>query len=117
MTAYRCYFLGEDGKIKNAEFVESPTDAVALERAERRLASCGHPAIEVWDRDRHIGTVGHSRVLDEEREARQHRIVVASDPDAARQDPGPNDDIAILARDLGTRRGSGPRSSLDEGES
>jgi hypothetical protein len=61
MIAYRCYFLGEDGKIKNSEMIECPTDAAALEEAERRLAACDYPAIEVWEMARRIGTVGRSK--------------------------------------------------------
>src|SRR6185312_6192011 len=33
---YRCYFLGEDGKIQGAEVIEAETDAAALEAAEQR---------------------------------------------------------------------------------
>ena len=60
MIAYRCYFLGEDDKIKGFEIIECASDAAALEEAERRLATCGYPAIEVWDRGRYIGKVGDS---------------------------------------------------------
>jgi hypothetical protein len=58
MTTYRFYMLSDDGKICRAEAVECPTDAAALEVAEGRLASCDHPAMEVWDRARLIGSVG-----------------------------------------------------------
>jgi hypothetical protein len=61
MTAYRCYLLGEDGKIKRYEVIESPTDAAVLEEAEQRLATCGYPAIEVWEKTRRIGIVSHSK--------------------------------------------------------
>jgi hypothetical protein len=47
---YRFYLLDNNGKIKSADVVECPTDAVALEEAERRLATCGEPEVEVWDR-------------------------------------------------------------------
>ena len=47
MIAYRCYLLGEDDKIKRAEVIECPTDAAALQEAERRLATYERPAIEV----------------------------------------------------------------------
>lgn len=60
MMAYRCYFLSEDDKIKGFEIIECPSDTAALERAEQRLATCGYPAIEVWDRARYIGIVGDS---------------------------------------------------------
>ena len=56
-TAYRCYLLGEDGKIKRSEIIECPTDAAALKEAERRLATCGYPKIEVWDKAQRIGIV------------------------------------------------------------
>ena len=61
MIAYRCYLLGEDDKIKRAEVIECPTDAAALQEAERRLATCERPAIEVWDKARRVGIVGHSK--------------------------------------------------------
>jgi hypothetical protein len=60
MIAYRCYLLGGDGKIKRAEVIECPTDAAALQEAERRLATCEHPSIEVWERARRVGIVGYS---------------------------------------------------------
>ena len=59
MTIYRCYFVGRDDKIKSAEVIECPTDAAALEEAEQKLASSEHPVIEVWDKARRVGTVGH----------------------------------------------------------
>ena len=61
MIAYRCYLLGEDDKIKSAEVIECPTDAAALQEAERRLATYERPAIEVWDKARRVGIVGHSK--------------------------------------------------------
>jgi hypothetical protein len=61
MVAYRCYLLGDDGKIKDSEIIECPTDAAALDEAERRLALCEFPAIEVWDRARRVGIVGPSK--------------------------------------------------------
>jgi hypothetical protein len=61
MTVYRCYFVGEDDKIKGAEVIECSTDAAALQEAERRLAASKHPMIEVWDKARRVGTVGHPK--------------------------------------------------------
>jgi hypothetical protein len=58
MIAYRFYLLGIDGKIKSAEVIECLTDAAALEEAERRFATGGCPAIEIWDKGRVIGRVG-----------------------------------------------------------
>jgi len=57
---YRFYELGNDGRIKRAEVIECSTDAVALEEAERRLLTCGYPAIEVWEGGRRIGAVCRS---------------------------------------------------------
>jgi hypothetical protein len=31
-----------------------------LQEAERRLATCEHPSIEVWERARRVGIVGYS---------------------------------------------------------
>jgi hypothetical protein len=61
MIVYRCYLLGEDDKIKSAEVIECATDAAALQQAKRRLATCEHPMIEVWDKARRVGIVGHSK--------------------------------------------------------
>jgi hypothetical protein len=61
MIAYRCYLVGEDDKIKSAEVIECPTDAAALQEAERRLATSEYPLIEVWDKARRVGTVGHAK--------------------------------------------------------
>jgi hypothetical protein len=59
MMMYRCYLIGHDGKIKSSAVIECPTDAAAMEEAERRLATCGVPAIEVWDKARRVGIVGY----------------------------------------------------------
>jgi hypothetical protein len=61
MTAYRCYLIAEDGKIKGAEVIQCPTDAAALEQAQRRLAGCGYPMIEVWHKAQRIGIVGDTQ--------------------------------------------------------
>ena len=61
MIAYRCYLLDEDGHIKNVQVIECATDAAALEAAQRRLAAADCPAIEVWDKARRVGTIGHAR--------------------------------------------------------
>jgi hypothetical protein len=55
---YRCFFLGADNKIKEAEIIECATDAAALEEAEQKLAASKYLAIEVWDGARRVGTVG-----------------------------------------------------------
>jgi hypothetical protein len=62
MAGYRCYSLGEDGKIRSAINIQCPSDAAAIEEAELRLAACGYPAIEVWQRARRVGIVGRSRI-------------------------------------------------------
>ena len=83
MIAYRCYFLGEDDKIKGFEIIECASDAAALEEAERRLATCGYPAIEVWDRGRYIGEVGASNdrsdITTQDREAQHKEFSVPVD--------------------------------------
>jgi hypothetical protein len=62
MAGYRCYSLGEDGKIRSAVNIQCPSDAAAIKEAERRLATCGYPAIEVWQGARRVGIVGPSRI-------------------------------------------------------
>jgi hypothetical protein len=61
MIAYRCYLIGEDGHIKNSQVIECPSDAAALAEAERGLAASEYPAVEVWDKARRVGRVGHAR--------------------------------------------------------
>jgi hypothetical protein len=80
MIAYRCYFLSEDDKIKSFEIIECASDAAALEEAERRLATCGYPAIEVWDRGRYIGIVGDRLdITAQDREAQYKEFSVPVD--------------------------------------
>lgn len=55
MIAYRCYFLGENGKIKCADDFEAPNDDEALRAAEQRLAGTKFHQIEVWERARRVG--------------------------------------------------------------
>ncbi|HEY1258631.1 MAG TPA: hypothetical protein VGF34_05225 [Stellaceae bacterium] len=70
MKVYRFYFLGSDDKIKkSAELIECPTDAAALAEAEQKLVTSEYHAIEVWDRARCVGKVGH---LKDRREATAH---------------------------------------------
>jgi hypothetical protein len=57
MIAYRCYLLDQNGHITNSQVIECPTDAAALQEAQRRLAAAECPAIEVWDKARRVGAV------------------------------------------------------------
>jgi len=61
MTAYRCYLLDDDEKIKKSEIIECLTDAAALEEAVRKFVSDGYPIIEIWEKERRIGKVRHSQ--------------------------------------------------------
>ena len=47
MSNYRCYFL-------DFRLIECETDSQGQARADRLLAVCGYPGIEVWDRDRRV---------------------------------------------------------------
>ena len=78
MIAYRCYLLGEDGKIKGAEIIECATDAAALDEAERRLAADEYPAIEVWDMARRVGLVGCSQARSQNTASSRERSPVLS---------------------------------------
>ena len=63
MITYRCYLLDIDGKIRGVELIEYLTDGAALEMAELKRATCGFPSIEIWDKARRVGIVGHRRPL------------------------------------------------------
>jgi hypothetical protein len=71
MTAYRCYFLDENGKINGVDIVERETDAAAVEEAQRRRDNSGYPKIEVWDRARLVGIVGDGQAWEITRQERE----------------------------------------------
>ena len=54
MPSYRYYFLDSAGHIADFHLIECETDNQAQVRADRLLAACGYPGIEVWDRDRKV---------------------------------------------------------------
>jgi len=54
MSRYRYYFLDSADHITDFHLIECETDGQAQVRADRLLAACGYPGIEVWDRDRRV---------------------------------------------------------------
>ena len=54
MPSYRCYYLNADDHVAATDFIACDTDAQVGARADRLLAACGYPSIEVWDRDRRV---------------------------------------------------------------
>jgi hypothetical protein len=54
MSSYRYYFLDSADHIADFHLIECETDRQAQTRADRLLAACGYPGIEVWDCDRRV---------------------------------------------------------------
>ena len=54
MSSYRYIFLDSSDHVADYHVIDSETDAQAQARADRLLAACGYPGIEVWDRDRKV---------------------------------------------------------------
>ena len=61
MPEYRAYLIDDEGHIKASTLVSATGDAGAMDRA-RRLTD-DHD-VEVWDRDRRIGTLKRDRPSD-----------------------------------------------------
>jgi hypothetical protein len=54
MPSYRYCFLDSADSIAEFHVIASGTDGEARTRADRLLAACDHPGIEVWDGGRHV---------------------------------------------------------------
>jgi hypothetical protein len=54
MSSYRYIFLDSCDHVADYHVIDSETDTQAQARADRLLAACGYPGIEVWDRDRKV---------------------------------------------------------------
>ena len=52
--SYRYYFLDSADHIADFHLIQCETDSQAQVRADRLLAACGYPSIEVWDCDRRV---------------------------------------------------------------
>jgi hypothetical protein len=56
MLTYRCFFLGRDGRIFDADTADHPDDDAACGWGERLMTS--HKsciAVEIWQMDRRVG--------------------------------------------------------------
>ena len=60
MIGYRCYFLGEDGKIRRAEEFTAANDTAAIDHARAIFAKGDFPGLELWQGGRVIYTDGVS---------------------------------------------------------
>jgi hypothetical protein len=61
MPGYRCYFLGLDGKIVEAEPVEAEDDHAALTLCRRLFAERPqHTSFELWRDDRKLRREGRT---------------------------------------------------------
>jgi hypothetical protein len=54
MPSYRYCFLDSADRIAEFQVIAGLTDDDAQTRADRLLAACDYPGIEVWDRGRHV---------------------------------------------------------------
>ena len=54
MPRYRYCFLDPADRIAEFQAIAGLTDHDAQTRADRLLAACDDPGIEVWDRERHV---------------------------------------------------------------
>jgi hypothetical protein len=54
MPSYRYNFLDSADHITEFQVIAGRSDGEAQTRADRLLAACGYPGIEVWDRGRHV---------------------------------------------------------------
>jgi hypothetical protein len=61
MVAYRCYLLGADGRIAALETLDCGDDEEAIQLAEAIAEARQYWKAEVWDRDRLVARIEHSR--------------------------------------------------------
>lgn len=54
MSSYRYCLLDSADHVAEFHLIECETDSQAQARADRLLAACGYPSIEVWDRGRRV---------------------------------------------------------------
>jgi hypothetical protein len=54
MPRFRFCFLDSTDRVAEFHLIECETDGQAQTRADRLLAACGYPSIEVWDRGRRV---------------------------------------------------------------
>jgi hypothetical protein len=54
MPRYRYCFLDDADHVAEFQLIEGDTDGQARTRADRLLAACAYPGIEVWDHGRRV---------------------------------------------------------------
>ena len=54
MSSFRFCFLDSTDRVTEFHLIECETDGQAQIRADRLLAACGYPVIEVWDQSRRV---------------------------------------------------------------
>jgi len=54
MPSYRYCFLDSADRVAEFHVIAGGTDGEAQTRADRLLAACAYPGIDVWDRGRHV---------------------------------------------------------------
>jgi hypothetical protein len=58
MPTYRAYLINADNRVASYRPIDAETDAEALTAARQLLDGCD---VEVWDLDRRIGRLEHTR--------------------------------------------------------
>ena len=58
MPTYRAYLINADNRVASYRPIDAETDAEALRAASQFLDACD---VEVWDLDRRIGRLEHTR--------------------------------------------------------
>jgi hypothetical protein len=48
-ATFRCYFLDDEGHIRNAEVIEANALSDAIEQGLALLRRSSHPHMEIWD--------------------------------------------------------------------
>ena len=54
MLSYRCFLLDSSNHIVANDLIECETETEVQACADRLLAACGYPGIEVWDCGRQV---------------------------------------------------------------
>lgn len=60
LIGYRCYFLGQDGRIYHADEFTAPNDSAAINIARHLFQKNQYPGVELWHGDKIIYVEGVS---------------------------------------------------------
>ena len=65
MAALRCYFLDDEGHIRNAEVIEAEALGEAIEKGLALLRQSGHQSLEIWEGAKKVFPVGARNAADD----------------------------------------------------